>query len=123
MKTLFLFSIACILFLSCRKKNTDDKQAPVITLTTPVNNQVLTPGEIHIKGMVTDNQYIDQVHIEITNLNTSEEYKHVHIHPGTKTYAFDQTITVQAGINYKIKIIAEDPSANPASAQVEVSCN
>ena len=73
MKTLSIFSIACILFLSCSKKKTDDKEAPVVTLTTPVNNQVLTSGEIHIKGTVNDNQYIDQVHIEISNLNTGVE--------------------------------------------------
>ncbi len=102
---------------------TDDKEAPGITLTTPVNNQVLTPGEIHIKGTVNDNQYIDQVHIEISHLNTGVEYEHVHIHPATKFYAFDQTFTVQSGINYKIKILAEDPSANTVSAQVEVSCH
>lgn len=123
MKTLYFFPIACILFLSCSKKKNDDKEAPVITLTTPSNNQVLTPGEIHIKGTINDNQYIDQVHIEISNLNSGVEYEHLHIHPASKTYAFDQTFTVQAGINYKIKIIAEDPSSNPASAQVEVTCH
>ena len=123
MKTIYLTTIAFLVLLSCSKKKTDDKEAPIISLTTPVNNQVFTAGEIHIKGKVTDNQYIDQVHIEITNLNTSEEYEHVHIHPATKTYAFDQLFTLKAGINYKIKIIAEDPSANPASAQVAISCN
>ena len=123
MKQLFLCSLACILLISCSKKNEDDKEAPVVTITSPTNNQTLPAGEIHIKGTITDNAYINQVHIEISNLNTGVEYLHVHTHPTSKTYAFDQTFTVQQGIAYKIRVIAEDPSTNTSSGQVEVSCN
>ena len=55
--------------------------------------------------------------------NSGAEYLHVHIHPESKSYAYNQTFAVEAGTSYKIKIIAEDPSANSASKQVEVSCN
>lgn len=123
MKQLFLCSLACILLISCSKKNEDDKEAPVVTITSPTNNQTLPAGEIHIKGTITDNAYINQVHIEISNLNTGVEYLHLHIHPTSKTYAFDQLFTVQSGINYKIRVISEDPSTNTSSGQIEVSCN
>jgi len=123
MKQLFLCSLACILLISCSKKKEDDKEPPVVTITSPTNNQVLPAGEIHIKGTITDNVYINQVHIEISNLNTGVEYLHVHIHPTSKTYAFDQIFTVQSGIDYKIRVVAEDPSTNTSLGQVEVSCN
>lgn len=125
MKQLFIFTTICMFIFSCSKKSNDkDTETSVVTFSSPANNQVFTAGEtIHIKGIVNDNQYIDEVHIEISNLNTGIEYQHVHIHPATKTYAFDQPLTVQAGINYKIKVIAEDPSSNTSSQQVEISCN
>jgi hypothetical protein len=72
---------------------------------------------------VTDNQYISKVHIEISDLTTDAEYLHVHIHPASKSYAYNQTFAAQSGTSYKIKVIAEDPSANTFSKQVEVSCN
>ncbi len=125
MKQLLILSIICTFFSSCSKKSDEkDYEAPVITHSTPANNQVYSTGQIiNIQGMVTDNQYISQVHIEITDLNSGAEYLHVHIHPESKAYAYNQTFAVEAGTSYKIKIIAEDPSANSASKQVEVSCN
>lgn len=125
MKQLFIFSLACILASSCSKKPGEkDYEAPVVTLTSPVNNHVYPTGQtINIQGSVTDNQYISQVHIEITDLNSGAEYLHVHIHPGGKTYAYSQTFDVETGTSYKIKVIAEDPSANVSFKQAEVSCN
>ena len=125
MKQLLIFSLACILVSSCSKRSGEkDYEAPVVTHTSPVNNQVYPTGQtINIQGTVTDNQSISQVHIEITDLNSGAEYLHVHIHPASKTYAYNQTFAVEPGINYKIKVIAEDPSANVSSKQVEVSCN
>ena len=125
MKKLFISSVACILIISCSKKTNDkDYEAPVVTLTSPANNQVFTAGEmINIQGTVTDNQYISQVHVEITDHNTGVEYLHIHIHPTSKTYAYNQAFTAQAGINYTIRVIADDPSANTFTKQVEVSCN
>ncbi|HKZ64967.1 MAG TPA: DUF4625 domain-containing protein [Chitinophagaceae bacterium] len=125
MKQLLILPVISILFCSCSKKSDEkDDEVPGITHTSPVNNQVFPTGQtINIQGMVTDNQYLSQVHIEITDLNSGAEYLHVHIHPATKTYAYNQTFAVEAGTSYKIKIIAEDPSANVSSKQVEISCN
>ena len=125
MKQLFIFSIICILTSSCSKKSGEkDYEAPVVTLTSPTNNQVYPTGQtINIQGTVTDNQYISQVHIEITDLNSGAEYLHIHIHPASRSYAYNQTFAVESGTSYKIQVIAEDPSANISSGHVEVSCN
>ncbi len=123
MKQSLLFLVSCVVLASCSKKKSDDKEAPVVTLTAPANNQSFPAGEIHIKGNITDNEYISQVHIEITNFNTGAEYTHIHIHPTSKSYAFDQPFTLLPGISYKIRVIADDPAANTSSSQVQISCN
>lgn len=119
---LFLF-IVCGLCASCSKKNDDDKTPPVVTLNSPTNNQNFAPGEIKIKAMVTDNAYIGQIHVEIYNGKNDAEITHVHIHPGTTTYALDFPLMLESGINYRIKVVAEDPAQNTSFQQVEISCN
>lgn len=124
MKQVFLFSMVWILFLSCSKKREDDKEAPLIVFNSPLNNQVFSGGEtIQIQGMVTDNQYIKMVHIEIRNFVTDAEYLHVHIVPTSKAYAFNQPFTLEAGISYKIKVTAEDPAANILVQNVKITAN
>ena len=118
--------ILLVLFTCCSKRPKADKDydPPVIILTTPTNNQVFTAGQdMMISGLVTDNKYILQLHIEITNLITAEAYLHVHIHPASNVFNFNQSFTVQAGISYKIRVIADDPSANSSAKVIEVFCN
>jgi hypothetical protein len=121
MKSL-LFLLACAVMVSCSEKDNDDKEAPVVTLLSPANNQVVSPGKLHVKATVTDNAYISQIHVEVHNA-ANAEVLHVHIHPTSKTYALDQPVTVQAGVNYKIKVIVDDPAANTSIAQADISCN
>lgn len=115
-----------ILFFSCSKGSSEEKdhEAPVVTLQTPVNNQVFTGGQnIMIAGTVTDNKYIKEIHIEITNLVTAAEYLHVHIHPAASSFNFNQAFTIQTGISYKIRVIADDASSNSAVSSAEIVCN
>ncbi|RYF90647.1 MAG: DUF4625 domain-containing protein [Chitinophagaceae bacterium] len=118
----FLFLLACVVMVSCSEKENNDKEAPVVTLSSPTNNQVVSPGELRVKGMVTDNSYISQIHVEVHNA-ANAEVLHVHIHPTSKSYALDQPVMLQAGVKYKIKVIVDDPSANTTIAQVDISCN
>ena len=122
MKYSLLFSVLSVLFLGCSKDEAEDTEAPSIIITAPTNNQSLPAGEIHVKGTVADNAYLNQVHVEVYD-GTGAEVEHVHIHPATKNYAFDQTFTAQAGKSYKIKVIAEDPSTNSSTQQVDITCN
>ena len=117
-----------LLFLSgaCSKGSGKEKDSvnPVITLNTPTDNQVFTGGQnIVISGNVTDNKYIEEIHIEITNLVTAQEYLHVHIHPNAGTFNFNQTFAAQAGISYRIRVIADDAATNSIAKIISVSCN
>ncbi|HEY6505871.1 MAG TPA: DUF4625 domain-containing protein [Chitinophagaceae bacterium] len=117
-----------LLFLltACSKGSEKEKdyEAPVVTLNTPANNQVFTGGQsIMISGTVTDNKYIEQIHIEISNLATAAAYQDIHIHPGAASFNFNQAYTIQAGIAYKIKVIADDASTNSAAKSAEITCN
>lgn len=123
MKQMLLFLLSYVALISCSNKENDDKEAPVITLTSPTNNQVFNAGEIQIKATITDNAYIGQIHVEIYNNDTETEIEHVHIHPTSKTYALDHPFMLESGTNYKIKVVADDPAANTSSKQVEISCN
>lgn len=114
------------LLVACSKGSGKEKdyEAPVVTLSTPANNQVFTGGQnITISGMVTDNKYIREIHIEITNLHTAAEYLHVHIHPDAASFTFNQAFAIQAGIAYKIRVIADDASTNSAIKTAEITCN
>jgi hypothetical protein len=120
------FWILLFFTTACSKKNATDKDydAPVIVLNTPVDNQVYAASQnIAINGTVTDNKYIQQLHIVISNLTTGEEYLHVHIHPASPTFTFNQSFTPTHGVSYKVQVIADDPSANTFGKSVEVSCN
>jgi hypothetical protein len=117
---LLLFIVSC----SKRSGGDNDNEAPVIMINTPTNNQVFNGTQnITISGMATDNKYIKEIHIEVTNLTTAEQYLHTHIHPDANNYTFNQPYTIGVGIAYKIRVIADDGSANSTSESVEISCN
>jgi hypothetical protein len=125
MKKLFVLYLVIIL-AGCSKGSTKEKdyEAPVVTVTTPTNNQAFTGGQsIMIAGTVTDNKYIKEIHIEISNLADATEYLHVHIHPDASSFTFNQAFTIQTGIAYKIRVIADDGSANSTAKSIEISCN
>jgi hypothetical protein len=118
--------ITLLTTLSC-SKNSDkqkDQDAPVIQVTTPLNGHIFTAGQtMQITGSVTDNKYIKEIHVEITDLITAQEYLHVHIHPASAAFNFNQGFLVEAGKQYKIRVIADDPSSNSSIKSVEVSAN
>jgi hypothetical protein len=124
MKQVLIILFGCILFFSCSKTPEVDREAPVVTFSSPADNGLFPAGEtVQVQGMVTDNQYIKMVHIEIRNFVTDAEYLHVHIVPTSKAYAFNQPFILEAGISYKIKVTAEDPAANILVQQVKITTN
>jgi len=109
---------------ACSKKADKDTDAPILTLNTPTNNQVYPSGQnIMISGSASDNRFINQIHVVITNPANGTEYLHVHIHPNSNSFTFNQPYTPQAGVNYKIEVIVDDPSSNSTTKSVQVSCN
>jgi hypothetical protein len=122
----FFLPYLLVFLVACSKGSSNDKDydAPVLTLNTPLNNQVYTAGQnIMIAGQASDNKFINQIHIVISNLATGAEYLHIHIHPGSSAFNFNQPYTAQAGISYKIDVIVDDASTNSTAKSVEVSCN
>lgn len=122
----YLLLITTIVFASCskNKESERDKIFPVITINTPVNGQSFTAGKsIPISGTITDNEYIAEVHIHVSNNNTGALLMDVHIYPGANSTTFNESITASIGINYKIQVIAKDRAVNESRSVVEVSCN
>ena len=122
----YILLITAIVLASCskNKESERDKVFPVITINTPVNGQSFTAGQsIPISGTITDNEYIAEVHIHVSNNNTGALLMDVHIYPGANSTTFNESITASIGINYKIQVIAKDRAVNESRSVVEVSCN
>ena len=112
--------------VSCSKNSgsSSDKETPVIQLVSPTNNQVFNPGDnISITGTITDNDHIAELHVHISNNSTGQLLVDIHRYPGAATYALNESFTAQAGIPYKIQIIAVDKSANQKNETVTVITN
>ncbi len=114
-----------MLFTACSKSSSEkDNELPVVTITSPNNSQVFSAGEtVHITGTLSDNQKITEVHVHISNTSTGTLLIDVHRNPGTATYTLNESFQAQAGINYKIQVIAKDNSANENRSTVEISSN
>lgn len=118
--------VSLFLLLACSKKSggESDSQPPVVTIATPVNSQLYTAGQsISITGNITDDQFIAEVHIHVTNNNTGELLMDVHLYPAASSTAFNQSITAVAGVAYKIQVIAKDRAVNEGRQSVLVTCN
>ena len=117
---LLIFMVAC----SKDPATANDTAAPVITLNSPSANQVYTAGQpINISGSITDNNYIAEVHIHVSNTNTGALLMDVHLYPAGSTATFNQSLTAVAGVNYKIQVIAKDKAVNEGRSTVDASCN
>ena len=117
---LLIFVAAC----SKDPATANDITAPVITLNSPSANQVYTAGQpINISGSITDNNYIAEVHIHVSNTNTGALLMDVHLYPAGSTATFNQSLSAVAGVNYKIQVIAKDKAVNEGRSTVDASCN
>ena len=121
--TILLSSLTCI---SCNKKGagSNDSIQPVITMTDPVNNQVYAAGDmIFIRGAVTDDQFIAEIHIHVSDLNTGALLMDVHRYPAGPGYTLNEFIVASAATDYKIQVIARDRGVNEAITTIFVSGN
>ena len=126
MRSVITIVLFCFLLQACSKDSNSQKDTilPVITFVTPVNGQTFNAGEsIMITGNITDNNYIAEVHIHVSNLITGALLMDVHLFPAGNATSFNQSITAAAGVHYKIQVHAIDRAVNQAITSVEVSCN
>ena len=125
MKFLSLFLLVVISIGGCSKNNTEpDRELPVVAITSPANNEVFSAGEtVNITGNLSDNRKLTEVHVHISNNTTGALLIDIHRSPVTATYQLNESFQTQAGINYKIQVIAKDNSANENRAAVEITSN
>lgn len=102
----------------------NDNEAPVVTLSSPTSGQQFSAGQsVSISGTLTDNQKISEVHVHISNVQTGALLIDIHRYPAAASYTLAESFQAQAGITYKIQVIAKDNSANEGRATVEISTN
>lgn len=125
MKTVPSALLTAFLLSACGKPAAEkDNVFPVVSISSPTAGQVFTPGQlIPVNASITDDTYIAEVHIHISNTNTGALLMDVHEYPAGKTGTVSQSITAVAGVNYKIQVIAKDRAVNETNSTVLVSCN
>ena len=120
-----IFYLTSLVFLaSCSKKSGDSKDTspPVITIVSPLNNQIFTAGQtIQITVNASDNDEVSELHIQVINKTTGELLRLIHSFLGQASGTAHDSFIAQAGLTYIIEIIAQDPAQNLAKSQVEVS--
>lgn len=122
----WLFIAFVFLAAACSKNNSsdDDNQSPVVTITSPANNSTVTGGQtVNIAGTITDNNRIAELHVHISNNNTGTLLVDIHRTPAGNSYSLNENFTTQAGITYKIQVIAKDAAANETISSVLVTAN
>lgn len=124
MKAFLLFSLVFIFACSKNSGGSNDNEAPVVTLSSPTPSQQFTSGQtVFINGQLTDNEKLSEVHVHISDIQTGALLIDIHRYPAASTYTLEESFQAQAGIAYKIQVIAKDNSANEGRAVVEISTN
>ena len=105
----------------------NDTTRPVLTVTTPVSNQVYSNGSsISVSGTITDDLGLYRGSIRITNDVTGEIVKEqlYEIH-GVLTYNFSVAAiaTVTAVTDFTVSVFYEDHGLNGVSRTLKVKVN
>src|SRR5690349_4667452 len=121
MKKYLLLLFVPFLVVSCSSDSVDD-ELPVVKLTSPTDGQVINAGtSVRVAASISDNDELHMVHLHVINLTTGAHAILFEEHPDAKTYALDQSFTVQAGVTYDITIEADDHSGNTGRAHAQVT--
>lgn len=126
LKKIYILSLLWINISACSNKNdsVDDKELPIIQLLSPTANQIFTAGQVvTINGNITDNNKLAEIHVHIYNNTSGQLLTDIHRFPNGGTYTLNETFTTQAGIQYKIQVLATDKSANQQNQTVFISSN
>jgi hypothetical protein len=117
-----LFSILTVIVLfGCKKSDT---MAPVITVTSPMENQVFPGGTtVMIKASITDDNSIHMVHVIVLDKLTDGHVVHSEEHTDSQSYEVNQSFLAIAGRSYSIEIEATDHGDNVSSKELTISAN
>ena len=118
MKYIALFLCPLLALGACKKET----NRPMMRIVSPLNNQVFASGEtVYIRGTISDDTQIHDLHMTITNTSTGTQMMHLDEHLDTQLYTLDQSFIAQAGNTYTIKIEADDHASNTTGIQLVVS--
>lgn len=124
-RTYFLLSV--VILLSACSKGSDrktDRDAPVVTITTPVNDQSFPVGStMNVTGAVTHAGKIVQVHIHFSSLTSGQLLLDVHRYPGTENYTLAESIQIPSTGEFRLQVIARDNAGNEGRKTVVVNGN
>ena len=113
--------LALLLLAGCKKSDTT---APVITITSPDNNQVFAGGEtVMLKATITDDQSIHMVHVTVLDNFTAGHVVHSEEHTDSKSYEVVESFLAIAGRSYTIDVEATDHGDNITTKQLTVSAH
>lgn len=120
-KNMKRLSVVFLVFIfACSKP---DEIAPVISITSPEQNQVFFAGQIiTVKATITDNNSIHMVHTIVTD-NSGGHWVHSEEHTDGKNFEVNKTFTAISGKTYTIHIDATDHNQNITEKEMTVSAN
>ena len=106
--------------IACGKS---DVTPPVITVTSPVDNQVFTGSQtVTVKADISDNVNIHMVMIMVMDNNGYHQIQKDY-HPDTKTFVINETFITASSKIYSIHIEAADHNENKIMKDITVSAN
>jgi hypothetical protein len=128
----FLSAVTVVIVISACSKGTNgendangtpkDTSGPVITIVSPTDHQTFTAGQtIQTSANAIDNVKVTELHIHVIDKSTGSLLRDIHSYPGAVSGTVQDAFTAKTGLTYTIKIIANDPSQNLTTSQVEVS--
>ncbi|OFY19991.1 MAG: hypothetical protein A2W98_13490 [Bacteroidetes bacterium GWF2_33_38] len=92
-KHIALFALFSILFFSC--KDEIDNVKPIISIQTPTQNSSIDVVDtIHISGMITDDEEIVSIQINIVDDNNVSQSTSITINPNSDTYELNENFVI-----------------------------
>ena len=125
-RKLILFLTTLVFLATCSKKSGDseDTSPPVITIVSPLNNQVFTAGQtIQITVNASDNDKVTELHIQVINKTNGNLLRLIHSFLGQANGTAQDSFIAEAGVTYIIEVLGQDPAQNLTTSRVEVSGN
>ena len=119
---IYLLAISTSLAIcSCQKM---DESAPVISIISPMANQVL-PGNqpITVKASIKDENGLHMVHIMVIDNSNNGHVLHTEEHVDSRSYDLNNTFSPQPGRSYTIEVGAHDHADNEARKIIVVTTN
>ena len=129
--TLFCFILlGLITLIGCHKSHdvdTTDTVAPVLTLTTPTDNVVITNGQnVTITGKATDDKNMHEMSIKITNdANSAVLYQEAPIVHDKTSFDINSTwkTSITAATNATLTVSVSDHNSHTTTKTVKFKIN